>query len=295
MSEDIPENVVALAEDYLGCLEKEVDIENEQEVEEGVEYWKEQVDEFEEGTAMYEMAVEELGEWHNKQETIETKGETQETLKNELLSRASTEFAPQKEWLDETTIEALTHILAGQRREELLVGKFKLPAETDKISKRDMVDVAKTVHALASDAIENDERIREVWDKLGTDTRLSILRVLAVHEQPISSAEISDALGEDGTDNPGAVIRRVRGEVDIDPFYSTDDGYTFSLVGRYLWLNYGKGEHEFEGESEDGKTISEEAGQKSVSEIEEEELITDRDGDDKSDGDMDLSSFEVRE
>ena len=233
MSDEVPDDIVTLAEEYLNSIDEGI-TEDVEEVREELEYWEDQVDEFNEGTPMYEMAVEERDERCERLETVEAKGERCEEFRNELLTRASTEFVPRGEWLERAVVEALSQALTGQRWEQLLVDGFSLPGDADDISKRDMVPVAKTVHALALDAIGSDDRIVGLWNKLDTDTQLSIMRILAGHEGSLSSGEISDKLGENGTDSPGANIRYLRGEVDIDPYYSTSDGYTLSLAGRYV-------------------------------------------------------------
>lgn len=296
MSDEIPDEVLTLSEEYLDSLDADTSGDVE-EVQAEVEYWDEQVEEFEEGTPMHEMAVEEHEEWREKLDSIEAQGERNEKLKSELLKRASTEFAPKGVWLRSPVIKALSHALTGKEREQLLVSEHRLSEELEEISKREMVSVAKDVHALARDALEGDERISELWDMLDTDTRLSIIQVLARFEEPLSSTEISDELGEGGTNSSGANIRKMRGSADIDPFYSTDDGYMLTLAGRYVWREYGEDNPPIE----DGDAADEEA------ELEGEEADVDRDdvvdevsaspedGADDEGGDMDLSSFDVRE
>lgn len=299
MSDEAPDDVVALAEEYLSSID-DGSGENMEEVQKELEYWGEQVDEFEEGTPMHEMAVEERDEWCERVEAIEAKGERCEEFRDELLTRASTEFAPKGEWLEPTVIESLSQALTGQQRERLLVGEFSLPRDTDDMSKHDLVSVAKSVHALALDALGGDDRIVGLWDKLDTDTQLSVMRILADHEESLSSSEISNKLGEDGTDNPGSNIRYLRGEVDVDPYYSMSDGYTLSLAGRYVWMEY----------SEDRPELEEDdiGNEQTALDDDAEQAASDRDvagdgvpsGEDDSetedsDSSMDLSSFEIRE
>jgi hypothetical protein len=288
MSDDRPENLSELAEEYLQSLEF-VPSKDSEKLREELEYWEEQVQDFEEETPMHEMAIEERDEVQEQLDAMESKGKRYEELRTELLTRASREFAPHGEWLDPNAIEALSHALTGRRMGRLLVGGHNLPEDADEMSKREMVPVAKTVHALAEDAIGNNERVDALWDTLNTETQCSILGVLARYEESISSGEISDKLGEDGTNSPGANIRRLKGEVEIKPYHSTDEGYTLTLAGRYVWKQYGP-------DTED--LISDADGNESGSERETEDQGEEESGNNKSGNstsDVDLSSFEMKE
>jgi hypothetical protein len=288
MSDNGQKELTDLAEEYLESLDSNPG-ETLEELCEELKYWKDQVGEFEEGTPMHDMAVEERNKAQEQLDAIEAKGERCDELRNELLTRVSKDFAPQGEWLESTVIEALSHTLTGHRRGRLLVGEHTLPDDADELSRRKMVPVAKTVHALAEDAIENDERIAELWDKLDTDTQCSILGVLARYEEPISSGKISDELGEDRTDSPGANIRYLRGEVEIDPYRSTDKGYALTLAGRYVWKEYGPDTRE-SADNGDGQ----EAGTEEVAADGEEETTAAEESA-ESVGDVDLSSFEIQD
>ena len=299
MSDEVPDDIVTLAEEYLSSID-EGTAEDVEEVREELEYWEDQVDEFKEGTPMYEMAVEERDERCERLETVEAKGERSEEFREELLTRASTEFVPRGEWLEHAVVEALSQALTGQRRERLLVGEFSLPGDADDISKRDMVPVAKTVHALALDAVGGDDRITRLWNKLDTDTQLSIMRILAGHEGSLSSGEISDKLGENGTDSPGANIRYLRGEVDIVPYYSMSDGYTLSLAGKYMWMEYGRNPSEPDADDTgNGQAALDDDAEQAASDRDEASDGTSSSEDDRvekdSSDDMDLSSFEIQE
>lgn len=300
MSDEMSDDIVNLAKEYLDSLDQDSTVENLQEVKGEIEYWEEQVEEFEKGTAMHEMAVEKLDDWREKLEAFEARGERREELRDELLSWASTEFAPHGERLQPLVFEALSHALTNRRRQRLLVGGFSLPDDIDDMSAKDMVSAAKTVHAVTKDAIEDEDRISELWDKLNTDTRLPIVRVLGENEDTLSSGEISEKLGEGGTDNPGANIRKVRGVVDFDPFHSTGNGYTLSLVGRYLWNEYGEDLPETEKNNNgDGQEQIDKDEQETDGQSDEEgEVVASDEEDDRSektDDEVDLSSFEVRE
>jgi len=300
MTDELPDDIVALAEEYLDIIDSGDTTENVEESRAELKYWEEQVTEFEEGTPMYEMAVEERDKWREEVEAVESQGEYREELRTELLTRASTEFAPQGKWLEPSVVEALSKILIGRRREQLLIDDFRLPRDAEDMTKRDLVSVAKTVHALSLDARGEDDRIAELWDKLNTDTQLSIITVLAGQEEPLSSSEISEGVGEEGTDSPGANIRYLRGEVEIDPYYSTSNGYTLSLAGRYVWMEYGEDFPESQGsEIDESQTESDKDKQETTSENDEagEETSTDENKSDTKDSDseMDLSSFEIQE
>lgn len=298
MSDGLSDDIVTVAEEYLDSLEGGGDSEvDPDEAREELEYWEEQVGEFEEGTVMNEMVVGERNEWREKLEAVDALDERREELRVELLTRASTEFAPQGEWLEPAVVEALSYALVGRRQEQLLVDRYRLPTDAEEFSKREMVGVAKTIQALAGDAVGADDGIADLWEALDTETQRSVAGVLVKYQVPLSSGEISDEVGEDGTDSPGSNIRYLRGQVDIQPYYSTNDGYTLSLAGRYVWMEYGPetpeaeptpedgGENQAQGIPEDGKTEADRDADEAARTCgEQEETVK-----------VDLSSFEIRE
>jgi len=297
MNDGLPEDVVTLAKEYLDSLRDEDGINDDlEEAEEEIEYWEEQIEEFEEGTPMHEMAVEERDGWREKIEAIDTREKRREEFSEELLTRASTEFAPQDDWLNEVVIEALSHALIGRRQERILVEGFKIPEDRDELSKRDMVEVAKTVQALAKDAVGEDDRMTKLWEQIDTETQRTITRVLDRHQKALPASRISDEIGEDGTDNPGSNIRYLRGEVDIQPYYSTNDGYALSLAGRYVWREYGPGETKPEDtavtDEQDGTGENENDG---VPQTGDEGVKSGNDASGEAGNEVDLSSFDVQE
>jgi hypothetical protein len=155
-----------------------------------------------------------------------------------------------------------------------------------------MVPVAKTVQAVAGDAVGEDDRVASLWDKLDTDTQRSVAGVLAKRREVMSASEISEEIGPDGTDSPGSNIRYLRGQVDIQPYFSTDDGYSLSLAGRYVWREYGPDLPEAEApKAADDEADSGEDGAETV-----EESSKDPDGgSEEGSEEVDLSTFEVRE
>lgn len=304
MSDEPPTDIVDLAEEYLDSLDGDEETEGEaEEVRKNLEYWEEQVNEFEEGTAMHEMAVGERDECREKLEAINARGERREELRSELLKRASREFAPQGEWVKPAVVEGLSHAVLGQRQAQLLVGNYRLPRDIDDLSKRDMVDAAKTVQAVAGDAVGDDDRISGLWEALDTDTRRSITGVLAGHNGTLSADEISEELGEDGTNRPGSNIRKVRHAVDIQPYHSSSDGYTLSLAGRYAWTRYGPAtpepamdDQEDVGVEAEGDNVESEeqfSVDEEIAETEADQSDTQQSGD--TEKEVNLSNFEIRE
>lgn len=292
MNEDIPDDLSELADVYLSTLDADPGGASK-ELHEDLQYWEEQVEEFEEGTPMHEMAVEERDKVQKRIDEIETKGNRREELGTELLTKASKEFAPQENWLKVNVIKALTHALTGQQMDQLIVGEHTLPEANDELSKREMVEVAKTVHALARDASRSDERIAELWSKLDTDTQQSILGVLANHGEPLSANSISEKLGEDGTDSPGSNIRYLRSETEIDVYRSSESGYTLTLAGSYLWNEYGEDMPELQDDMEKQETETEDT--ELEKEEDEKEGSSPADEPSESSESVDLSSFEIKE
>jgi hypothetical protein len=166
-----------------------------------------------------------------------------------------------------------------------------------------MVDAAQTIQAVATDAVGNDNRVSDLWDALDTDTRRSITGILASHNGALSADEISEELGEDGTDRPGSNIRKVRHAVDIQPYHSSSGGYTLSLAGRYVWTRYGSATPEpamddredVSDEAEGGRVESEEQSSvdEEIGETETDQPDTQQSGD--TEKEVNLSNFDIRE
>lgn len=237
MSEEVPDALVELAEAYLSSLDS--DDADDEEIEEGLEYWQGQVKEFEEGTPMYEMAVEERERFEERYEEISTIGEWRKRLRTELLTRSSTEFAPKGDWLHDSVVSALTHALTGREQNSILLGDHSLPDDGEELSKREMVTVAKNVHAAANDAVGSNDFLDEVWEMMSTTERYPISRVLARECSLMRSGDITSELDDEATDNPGANLRYVLNSSEFYPYYRESGAWTLSLVGEYLWQTRG--------------------------------------------------------
>ena len=239
MTDDLPEGIVELAKAYLESHDSDDITDDESEIEENLEYWRKQVEEFEEGTPMYEMAVEERDNYQEKYDEISEQDERRSELRDELLMRASSEFAPQEGWMNETVISALTHAIVGQQWDRILIGDYSLPDDADEFSKREMVTVAKNVHAVAEDVIASNGSLDEVWEMMSTDKRYPITKILAEEEELVSSGDISAQLDDDGTDNPGANLRYVLNSAEYYPYYREDGDWGLSLLGEFAWQTCG--------------------------------------------------------
>lgn len=239
MTDNIPEEIVELAEAYLENHDGDDTTDDESEMEENLEYWQEQVEDFEEGTPMYEMAVEERDNYQEKYDKMSEQDERGAELRDELLMRASSEFAPQEGWMNETVISALTHAIVGQQRDRILIGDYSLPDDVDELSKREMVAVAKNVHTVAEDVVASNGSLDEVWEMMSTDKRYPITKILAEEKGLVSSGDISAQLGDDGTDNPGANLRYVLNSAEYYPYYREDGDWGLSLLGEFAWQTSG--------------------------------------------------------
>lgn len=248
---DVPDELVDLAEAYLESLE--ADDSDAEEIEDELEYWNAQVGEFEEGTSMYKMAVEERDQLSARLEEIAESGDERARLRTQLLKRASTEFAPLDEWLDETVISALTHAVIGRQENTINIEDYSLPNDGGDLSKREMVLVAKNVQATCKAALGSEETLDVAWNAMTTPERYPITEVLARADSPIKSDEIAAELDEDATDNPGANLRYVVNSAEYQPYYRESGAWTLSLVGEYLWKVRGPDTTEQdEGDRDDG-------------------------------------------
>lgn len=244
MTDEFPEEIGELADAYLEVHGSDDTVDDETEIEENLEYWQEQVEEFEEGTPMYEMAVEERDKYKKSYNEISEQGERRTRLRSELLMQASSEFAPQGNWMNETVISALTHAITGKQQDRILISDYSLPGDADELSKREMVTVAKNVHAVAEDILESDGSLDEVWDKMSTDKRYPITKILAQEESLVGSGDISDQLDDDETDTPGANLRYVLNSAEYYPYYREDGEWRLSLLGEFAWQTRGPDEIE---------------------------------------------------
>lgn len=248
MTDDLPEGIVELAQAYLESHDSDDTTDDGSEIVENLDYWREQVEEFEEGTPMYEMAVEERDNYQEKYDKLSELDERRSELRDELLTRASSEFAPQEDWMNETVIFALTHAIIGEQRDRILLGEYSLPDDADELSKREMVRVAKNLHAVAEDVIASDGSLDEVWEMMSTDTRYPITKILADEMELVSSGDISAQLADGETDNPGANLRYVLNSAEYYPYYREDGDWRLSLLGEFAWRTRGPADVE-DGES----------------------------------------------
>lgn len=254
MAEDIPDDLVELAKAYLdtrGSGDSHADNDGK-EIEKELEYWQEQVEEFEEETPMHEIAVEERDKFQERYEEASTKDERHTQLRINLLSRASTEFAPQGDWVHDSVVSALTHALTGRQQNRILIGDHAVPDDVDELSKREMVTVAKNIHAVAEDDVDSNEILNDLWEKMSTDTCYPITEVLVQNSSLIGSGDISDQLDDDAPDSPGANLRYVLNSSKYHPYYREDGTWTLSLLGEYAWQTYNPDIIEEDSSSDDG-------------------------------------------
>ena len=254
MSKELSEDVVELSEEYLGTCNGDIGSRTE-ETQQELEYWQEQVDELEEGTPIHEIAVGERDEFREQLEEISGREERRSELRAELLNRASKEFVPQEDWIEEPVISALRHALLGKRGNRILIGDYTIPEDADGLSKKDIVTIAKNVHAVAEYAVDSNETIEAVWEKMNTNKVLPISRTIARSDKPLSAGDTGEKLGEDGPDDLGANLRYVITSSEYHPYYREHGDWTFSLLGEYAWREFGPetGEEELVDETPEGE------------------------------------------
>lgn len=238
MSEEVPENPLELTEEYLNLQNGENDTDVD-EVEKKRDYWEDQIDVFKQNTPMHEMAVEERDKFQTKLDDVSNQREQRSRLRSELLSLVSTGFAPQGDWMNKTVVSAVTHALVGKRYGQILIGDYAIPKDTDDLSKRNIVTIAKTVQTVAAHAAGSNEAIRDVWDKMSTDTVLPITRTIARSESPLTAGEISKKVNDEGPDSPGANLRYYINSSEYHPYYRENGKWSFSLLGEYAWKEFG--------------------------------------------------------
>ncbi|RCU44449.1 hypothetical protein DU504_17045 [Haloplanus salinus] len=239
----IPENIVELAEEYLDLIVgEETDTESDErdleELKEEVEQWNTELESLDEDDELYAIGVEERD---NLKRRIEERNQTEkrrEQIRQELVERTASEFVARDQWLDTSVIKAITYELLGEAREEILVDEYRLPdAELDNKS---LFAVSRNVRAVASHTNSSDERISNLWDSIDGTRQYPIVKVLFDSAELLGPSGIADEIQDEDRDRRhiADALGKMR-DRQYHPYFRGDDGYALSLVGEYVWKEFG--------------------------------------------------------
>jgi hypothetical protein len=239
----IPEDIVELAEEYLDLIVGEgtatgSDERDLEELKEEVEHWDRELKSLDEDDELYAIGVEERD---NLKQRIEERNQTEkrrEQIRQELVERTASEFVARDQWLDTSVIKAITHELSGDAREEILVDEYCLPgAELDNKS---LFAVSRNIRAVASHMNSSDERMSKLWDSIDGTRQYPIMKVLFDSAELLGPSGIADEIQDEDRDRRhiGDALGKMR-ERQYHPYFRGDDGYALSLIGEYVWKEFG--------------------------------------------------------
>lgn len=239
----IPEDIVELAEEYLDLIVgEETDTNSDErdldELKEEVEQWNRELESLDEDDDLYAIGVEERDNLKRRIEERNQNEKRREQIRQELLERTVSEFVARDEWLDASVIKAITHELLGETREEILVDEYRLPgAELDNKS---LFAVSRNIRAAASHANSSDERISNLWDSIDGTRQYPILEVLFDSAELLGPSGIADEIQDENRDRRhiGDALGKMM-DRQYHPYYKGEDGYALSLVGEYVWKEFG--------------------------------------------------------
>lgn len=239
-----PEDIISLAEEYLELVaRREEDSEGEADPEElnrfreEIEDWEREIEGLNEDDELYEIAVEEMESIEGKLAEREREDTRRDNVRQHFLERASSEFVARGDWLHPSVIRAITHAVIGEEREEILLDDYRLPDE--ELENRVVFDLSKNVRSLVSERLGSD-RMAQLWESLEGTRQHQILEVLAQSTAPLGPSQIAERLDEEDIDRRhiSATLSNARDQ-QCHPFHRTDGDYRLSLIGEFLWREFG--------------------------------------------------------
>lgn len=245
--ERIPDDVVSLAEEYLRVVARQennptADTETEDldELRDEIEYWEQELEQLEEDDSLYEIAVEEKESLEDQIAEREQEDDYRERVQQRFLERAGSEFVARGEWLQNPVVRAVTHVVIGEEREEILLDDYRLP-DADSDSRATFV-LSQNVRALVSYRTGN-ERMAELWEDVEDTRQNQIMEAIARSSEPLGPSGIAERLDDEGTDRRhiSATLSNVR-DKKYHPFHRSDGSYELSLVGEFLWRKFASDE-----------------------------------------------------
>lgn len=245
--DDLSEDIVPLAEEYLELVarqendpEADADQKELDQLREEIEEWGREIDGLNEGDELHEIAVEEKESLEARLAEREREDTRRERVGQRFLDRISSEFVARDDWLHPSVIRAITHAIIGEEREEILLDESRLP--DDELDNRAIFDLSQNVRALVISG-EEDTKLADLWEDIEGTRQHQILEVLARSPEPLGPTDIAERI-DDAEVNGKQISARLSDarESKYIPFYRADGDYQLSLVGEFLWREFGSGD-----------------------------------------------------
>lgn len=255
--DELPGDIVELADEYLDLVvgedtDTKSDDEDIEELKEEVERWEKELETLDEDDELYAIGVEERD---NLKRRIDEHNQTEkhrERIRQGLLERTASEFVAREKWLEAPVIKAITHELLEETRGEILVDEYRLPAA--ELDNKSLFTVSRNIRAAASHATNSDDRISNLWDSIDGTRQYPIVEVLFNSANLLGPSAIADEIQDEDRDRRhiGDALGKMM-DRQYHPYYRGDDGYTLSLVGEYVWKEFGPDIEESSEESPPGE------------------------------------------
>lgn len=242
--ESINTDIHQMAQDYLATLDKEIDEERKEELEQSIE----------DGEERHERLVQEHGESHNLAKKAEEviahrqdelkeleEVETQyDTAREEFLQKIADEFELNEQWLQDEVAEAVTHALYGQHDSSYMLFGEEIQSleDLEGLDKFEEIDRAEVVLFLAKDALGQTDHVNEQYQRLEGSKAFRPFQLLGEHGS-LSSEEVAEKVDE----KKGTANNWLKNPINhwdrLIPFYRPEKGhYALSTTGRYLYARY---------------------------------------------------------
>lgn len=275
-------NIVELSEEFLELSERFESEDEEgkslEELKEERKKWEERLSDKGEDDPLYEMGKEKLDDLAEKIENYENSKERYNQVRQNLLEKISSEFAPKDEWIETEVIRALSKILIGAERETIYINEREVNEEYSG-GVEEIFDIAEAIRLLAEDKLGETDELENFWNKIKSQKRAKPLRIVAESNNYIKRKDIAEDLDEMDAQQVGNNVRSIIHKTDYNLYHRTEDGYGLSFLGEYLKKNYmiegnskKKEEDKENTHREKEEKSKENSGQKS---IEQEEFFND--------------------
>lgn len=100
--------------------------------------------------------------------------------------------------------------------------------------------MSRNIRAVASHENSSDERISNLWDSIDGTRQYPIVKVLFDSAELLGPSGIADEIQDEARDRRhiGDALGKMM-DRQYHPYFKGDDGYALSLVGEYIWKEFG--------------------------------------------------------
>lgn len=257
--DDLTEDIVELAEEYLNLVvEGDEDPNSVKDIEllrDKLEYWERELESLDENDELHAIAVEEKDDIERQIAEHDQEEERQERVRRRIVERVASEFVAKDRWIEPPVLKAITHELLGDVREEILIDEYRLPSKD--LDNESLFKISRNVRATMSHELETDDRISELWESIDGTRQYPIVAVLASSPDLLGPSDIAKEIQDEDRDRRhiGDALGKMM-DRQYHPYYKNNGNYTLSLVGEFVWQEFGPNDDI--GSEEDVSTDSEE-------------------------------------